>query len=73
MSISSDVTITREQAEARVKAKLLDEYEYILTIALKAMQDFELTQQLHTDTAFYHIENGEGDEEWVYLKQPQEE
>jgi hypothetical protein len=56
MSISSDVTITREQAEARVKAKLLDEYEYMITIALKAMQDFELTQQLHTDTYFYHIE-----------------
>ena len=57
MSISSDITITREQAEARVKAKLLDEYEYMITIALKVMQDFELTQQLHTDTAFYHIEN----------------
>ena len=55
MSMSSDVFITREQAENGVRAKLLAEYECMLDIALKAMDDSALCSYLHTDYTFYNI------------------
>lgn len=63
MSISSDVTITRKEAIKLVKHKLMTEHEALVDLAVNAMSDSLLCTCLHTDTEFYHIENGEGDEE----------
>ena len=63
MSISSDITITREQAIKRVKNKLMYEHEALVDLAVDAMDDSTLCSYLHTDCEFYHIESNEGDEE----------
>lgn len=59
MSISSDVTITRKKAESLVKDQLMNDYEHIVDLAIKTMEDCELTSKLHTERYFYSI----GDEE----------
>lgn len=57
MSISSDVTITREQAVKQVKDKLMTEHEALVDLAVNAMSDSLLCTCLHTDTEFYHIKD----------------
>lgn len=54
MSICSDVYITREEAEKRVKAKLLYDYELIILQAISAMDEYELTNHLNNDGDLYY-------------------
>lgn len=56
MSISSDIYITRKEAEDEVKAELMSQYEALVDLAVKSMEDWELTSKLNTDLYFYNIE-----------------
>ena len=65
MSISSDVTITRQKALEAVFKKLMRRQEFLIRKAVNSMDNFELGSELHTDLRFYDVE-GEGrlKEEW---------
>jgi hypothetical protein len=57
MSICSDVYITEEEARQRVKRMLMFNQETLIDLAVKSMQDFELTGYLNqdNDTYYYNI------------------
>ena len=56
MSICSDVFITKEEAKKLVKEKLMEEQEKLIDLAIKAMDNYDLTSHLHSEFYFYHIE-----------------
>ena len=56
MSICSDIYITREEAEKRVKATLLYQQERLIELAVKSMDDSDLARELHSDTYYVNIE-----------------
>ena len=65
MSISSDVTITRQKALEAVFKKLMYEQTRLIRRAVNGMSNDELASELHSDLYFYDVE-GEGrlKEEW---------
>lgn len=65
MSISSDVTITRQKALEAVFKKLLRQQEFLIRKAVNGMRNDELGSELHSDMYFYDVK-GEGrlKEEW---------
>lgn len=65
MSISSDVTITRQQALERVFKYLMYKQTRLIRRAVNGMTNDELATELHSDMYFYDVE-GEGrlKEEW---------
>lgn len=65
MSITSDVYITKEEAKKRVKAILLSQQEYLIDIAVRNMDNFELSGYLNggDDLYYYNIESEDLDEE----------
>lgn len=60
MSICSDVFITKEKALERVKRILLSKQEVLIDLALKSMDDFELTSYLDSEMYYYTITEPEG-------------
>jgi hypothetical protein len=65
MSICSDVYISKEKAQLMVKNKLLYQQELLINLAVKAMEDFELSGYLNEDGSiyYYNIESDEEEEE----------
>lgn len=55
MGISSDIYITREEAEKLVTNILMGEYLLMVKKAINNMEDSELTSKLHCDMYFYNI------------------
>ena len=63
MSISSDIFISRKEAGERVIDKLLYEQKQLVEKAVKGMEDWELTDHLHTDLYFYNIEDDDASDD----------
>lgn len=65
MSISSDVTITRQKALEAVMFQLSVNHINLIRKAVNSMTNDELAMELHNDMNFFHVE-GEGilKEEW---------
>lgn len=55
MSYCTSVYITREEAEKRVKALLLAQYEDIVEIAVKNMTNSDLTMRISDEFYDYNI------------------
>jgi hypothetical protein len=60
MSISSDVTITRQEALEMVFKKIMSQQESLIRKAVNSMDNYELGSELHTDMRFYDVEGDEG-------------
>lgn len=60
MSICSDIYITREEAEKRVKSALLGQQERLIDLAIKSMDDSDLASELHSDMYYVNIEKTKG-------------
>lgn len=56
MSASSDVLITREEAEKRVESVLMSTHTVLVYQAIKGMTEEELASYLHSEYYFYHVE-----------------
>lgn len=54
MSICSDVYISQEEARKRVKSLLMYEQGKIVELAIKGMQNWELTSYLNGDDSIYY-------------------
>lgn len=54
MSISSDISISREDARSIVKNLLLYEQEKLIDQAIKGMQDSDLRNYLNKDSDLYY-------------------
>jgi hypothetical protein len=65
MSISSDVTITRQKALEAVFKKLMYKQTQLIRRAVNGMSNDDLASELHSELYFYDVE-GEGrlKEEW---------
>lgn len=65
MSISSDITITRQKALEAVFKKLMYQQESLIRRAVNSMDNHDLGSELHGDMYFYNVE-GEGrlKEDW---------
>lgn len=60
MSICSTVSITKEEALERVKRILLSRQEDLIDLALKSMNNYELTSYLDSDLYYYTITKPKG-------------
>lgn len=58
MGISSDIFITKKEAQEKVKALLLEKQTQLIEAAIKGMSDSELTSLLNeqSDLYYYSIE-----------------
>lgn len=58
MSIYSDVWITREEAEKKVKQRVMRQQERLIDAAIKGMTSSELSWLLNEDGSiyYYHVE-----------------
>ena len=57
MSSCSDVYMTKKEATRRVKARLLDNHEQLLEIAVNSMTTSELTSYLNIDGSDFYYYN----------------